>query len=458
MTATDYRDFIASKERKAEPAGFDSDGCHESLFDHQTAIVRWAVRMGRAAIFADTGLGKTRMQLDWARQVVAHTGMPVLLLAPLAVGDQTIAEAAEMGISAGGLGSGCDVEITNYERLHHVDVPVFGGVVLDESSILKSYNGSVRTALIEAFRDIPYRLACTATPAPNDHTELGNHAEFLGVCTRAEMLAEYFLHDSGSRAASGWRLKGHAVGDFWRWVSQWAVMLRLPSDLGFDDGAYLLPPLTVSPVIVDWDPSATKQDGMLFAVPASTLTEQRNVRRESLEARCAKAADIASGEGQCIVWCELNDESAMVASMVSDAVEVTGSDSPEDKAAALLAFARGEIRVLVTKPKIAGFGMNWQSCSRMVFVGVSHSYESFYQAVRRCWRFGQRNPVSVYLVQTAQDGRIAASLQRKADNADHMAREMVALVKDHQMESVLGARPGTIEDATQAVIVPHWMG
>lgn len=449
-----YADFVAAKRREHLPAGFVAEHVHESLFPHQEDCVRWAARMGRAAIFADTGLGKTRMELDWARLVADHTNQPVLLLAPLAVSEQTIAEAEVMGISAGKAGSGAMVEVLNYERLHQVDVTVYSGVVLDESSILKSQSGATRTAIIEAFCETPYRLAATATPAPNDHTELGNHAEFLGVSTQQEMLAEYFLHDSSSSSARGWRLKGHARNDFWRWVSSWAVVVRKPSDLGHDDGAYDLPELRLHQSVVKVASEMDLNQGTLFVVPAQTLTEQRKVRRQSVDYRVDRAVEIASQPGQWIVWCELNDESAAAAAAIDGAVEVAGSDDPDTKASRMLGFARGEHRVLVSKPSICGFGMNFQRCHQQVFVGLTHSYEQFYQAVRRSWRFGQTEPVDVYLVQTDADGAIAQSLKRKAAAADEMAAEMVRLVKGHQLISVRGQRAGQMTAATQAVVPP----
>jgi superfamily II DNA or RNA helicase len=451
----DYKRFVASKRREHQAVGWEVDSVHPSLFPHQADCVRWACRLGRAAIFADTGLGKTRMELDWARLVAERTSRRVLLLAPLAVSEQTIAEAVTMGIDAGRIGDDAVIHVTNYERLHRVDVTEYAGVVLDESSILKSQTGSTRTALIEAFSNTDYRLAATATPAPNDHTELGNHAEFLGVSTQQEMLAEYFLHDSSSSSARGWRLKGHARRDFWRWVSSWAVVVRKPSDLGHDDQRYNLPPLNLHNEVVKADGLDLGQ-GTLFVVPAQTLTEQRKVRRQTVDDRAARAAELASRPGQWIVWCELNDESQAVASMVDGAVEVSGSDEPEVKAERMLGFARGKYRVLVSKPSICGFGMNFQRCHQQVFVGLTHSYEQFYQAVRRSWRFGQTNPVDVYLVQTTADGAIAHSLKRKADAADEMAAEMVALVKDHQLASVRGRRAGVMTAASDSVIAPSF--
>lgn len=443
----DYDAFIRTKRRQHSASGFQPESLHDSLFPHQRTIVDWACRMGRAAVFADTGLGKTRMQLEWARQVKRHTGGEVLLLAPLAVGDQTLAEAAEMGIEP--------PVVLNYERLHQVDPCDYVGVVLDESSILKAVDGKTRSRLTEAFQDTDYRLACTATPAPNDHTELGNHAQFLGVCTREEMLAEYFVHDGGS--TQSWRLKGHARREFWQWVSTWAVMLRKPSDLGYDDGLYDLPPLNLHNLVVKHD--AEVEDGMLFALSARTLADQRKVRRDSIGTRCQAVADLVAtqpGE-QWLIWCELNDESSALTAAIPGAVEVSGSTDDQDKRAAMLGFARGDVPVLVTKPKIAGFGMNWQKCARQVFVAPTHSYEQWYQAVRRCWRFGQRRPVDVWMVQTTADDAVSRNLRRKAERADEMAAEMAVMVRDHQMMAIRGQRPGVVDDHTQDMEIPSWI-
>lgn len=452
-----YYAMIAGKRRVHGPVGFDAGALHESLFPHQVDIVRWALRLGRAAVFADTGLGKTRMQVEWARHVAAHTGARVLILAPLAVSEQTITEAASMGVEIGRPGSAARLHVLNYERLHQIDPGAYVGVVLDESSILKSYDGATRTALVDAFARTPYRLACTATPAPNDHTELGNHAEFLGVCTRQEMLAEYFVHDNADSSHSGWRLKGHGRAAFWAWVASWAVVVRKPSDLGHDDARYDLPPLRLHDRLVRLASGIDLGQGTLFTVPAQTLGEQRIVRRESVGLRAAEVAALCAEPGQWLVWCELNDESTEISALIDGAVEVTGSDDPDVKASRMLAFARGEIRVLVSKPSICGFGMNFQTCHQMVFAGLTHSYEQYYQAVRRCWRFGQRRPVDVYLVQTDADGAIAQNLKRKADAADEMAAEMVALIRDCQMANVRGAHHAVVRVADKPINLPSWL-
>jgi hypothetical protein len=452
-----YADVIRAKRRAADRCGIsiDESDIHPSLFDHQRSIVEWACRMGRAAIFADTGLGKTRMQLEWLRH--ASRDGKGLILAPIAVGDQTIAEAAQLGWRIGG---GTNIDVINYERLHKIDPAEYTAVVLDESSIIKSYDGSTRTALIEAFAGTPYRLACTATPAPNDHTELGNHAEFLGVCSRQEMLAEYFVHDGSSSSARGWRLKGHAVKRFWEWVSSWAVVIRKPSDLGFPDDLYSLPPLTHHRVVVEVPDNLRKNQGTLFVLAASTLQDQRDVRRLTVQARCEAAATAAkSGDGPCIVWCELNDESATVKQILGDdAVEVTGSDHPDIKREKLVEFASGNRRYIVTKPSIAGFGLNWQHCSRMVFVGLTHSFEQYYQAVRRCWRFGQQSEVHVTIVQSEADGAIVSSIAEKAARFEELGDEVASVTREHQMASVFGSRrPGSLSEADKHMIIPEWM-
>lgn len=455
----DYQSVIAAKRRQADACGFsiDDSDMHPSLFDHQRAIVKWAARVGRCAIFADTGLGKTRMQLDWARLVSERTSRPVLVLAPLAVGDQTLAEAADMGLDACWAESGdSPIRILNYDRLHRIDPACFAGVVLDESSILKAYDGKTRVALTEAFADTTYRLACSATPAPNDHTELGTHAAFLGVCTREEMLAEYFVHDGGD--TSKWRLKGHARTDFWRWVSSWAVMVRKPSDLGFENGRYDLPPLRLHTVTVEHHREV--EDGMLFAAAAMTLTDQRRVRRDSLADRCAAVAELIDCEPdeRWLVWCELNDEGDELERLIPGSIQVAGSTSSEAKRDAMIGFARGEVPVLITKAKIAGFGMNWQKCARMAFVGTTHSYEQWYQAVRRCWRFGQTREVVVYMVETTADTVVSKNLARKTEKAAEMAAEMARMVRDHQLASVFGRRPANMIMPGEPMRIPGWLG
>lgn len=450
-----YADFIAQKRKRHTPSGFTCDRDWPDLFPHQKPIVRWALRMGKAAIFLDTGLGKTLTQLTWAAEVAARTGGKVILFAPLAVGEQTLAEAARFGIDAGRVGSESPIHVINYDRIHQIDPADYAGVVLDESSILKSVDGRTRTMLIDSFQRTPYRLACTATPAPNDQTELGNHAEFLGICTRTEMLAEFFVHDGG--ATQDWRLKGHARRLFWEWVASWAVLVKKPSDLGFDDGAYNLPALHV--IDHDVQIEAAIPDGMLFAPPAAGLNDQRKARRDHMAPRVQAVADLVASEpdDQWLIWCDLNDESDALAEAIPGAVEVRGSDDNDTKRDRLLGFAAGKVPVLITKTKIAGFGLNWQACARMAFVGPTNSYESWYQAVRRCWRFGQTREVKVFMVKTSLDAIVSENLKEKAEAAKRMGEEMVGFARRVQLESVMGSRPGANTEATQTARIPAWL-
>lgn len=463
MSDAAYEAFIASKAFDAPPCGFEQEiAIRPSLFPHQRDVVRWALRRGRAAVFLDTGLGKTLVQLEWSHHVANETGRPVLIVAPLAVTAQTAREGARFGFVVTVAREAEDIRdginITNYERLHKFDLSQFAGIVLDESSILKAYDGATRTEIIEASRSVPYKLACTATPAPNDHTELGNHAEFLGVMTRSEMLATFFVHDGGD--TSVWRLKGHAQDAFWRWVCSWAVMVRKPSDLGHEDGAYTLPALSMFQHVVAVDHSDAKAAGLLFQMEARTLQEQRQARRGSLSARVAKVAELVAREPDeaWLIWCELNDESTALVDAINDAIEITGSDDPDVKAARMLAFADGSTRILVSKPSLCGFGMNFQVCARIAFVGVTHSYEATYQAIRRCWRFGQSREVHVHVVSAETEGAVVASLQRKEADADRMAEAMTAAMRETQLAGVRAAARETItyRPATR-MRVPAWL-
>lgn len=431
----------------------------DQLFPHQQALTSWALKRGRAAIFADTGLGKTRMELAWANGVHAHTRMPVLILAPLAVAAQSAAEGSQIGIpvtvcrEASDLSDG--INITNYDRLHKFDASIFGGVVLDESSIIKHHDTKSFAGLTEAFRNTPFKLPATATPAPNDWTELGTHAEFLGVCTRAEMLAEFFTHDGGD--TSIWRLKGHARKAFWQWVCSWGALIRRPSDLGFDDTAYQIPELMLHEHTVETEMAT---NGMLFAMEAQTLSERRHARKMSLEDRvreCAKRVHGEKGE-PWIVWCDLNDESRALVSEIKGAVEITGSDDADIKEERLQAFAAGKIRVLVSKPSICGWGLNWQHCARMAFVGVTDSYEAYYQAVRRCWRFGQKRPVHVHIFASKAEGSVVANLKRKEREAMQMADSLSEETHDAVMAEVRGmTRQTNSYNADTPMAVPNFM-
>jgi DNA modification methylase len=434
-----YDDFVAAKAITSQPTGFEASDIGRHLFDFQRAIVEWACKRGRAAIFADTGLGKTAMQVEWARQVANSTGGRVLILAPLCVAQQTVEEAARWGTAvkycrkesqADG-----DIIITNYEMVEHFDVTDYAGVVLDESSILKSHDSKTRAKIIEMFGGTPYRLSCTATPSPNDHMELGNQAEFLGVMTAVEMLAMYFVHDGGD--TSQWRLKGHGKQRFWEWMSTWSVCVRNPSDLGFDGAEYVLPGMSLHEHVIDEEDALP---GQLFSGIAQTLTERRDAKRRSMAERVALTAGLVNSHDRpAIVWCHLNDESKALKAAIPDAVEVTGSMSADEKEQAIMAFTHGEKRVIVTKPSIAGFGMNWQHCSDMVFAGLDDSFESYYQAVRRCYRFGQKRIVNVHLVSSSSEGAVKANLQRKQDQANDMAESMVSHMRELTKQTIKGA-------------------
>lgn len=447
-----YEEFIRNKQITMPPSGFsiDREALNPSLFDFQKDIVRWALRRGRAAIFGGTGLGKTRMQTEWARHVHQLTGGNVLMLAPLAVAPQTIREGAALGYEIHLCRSQNDVKpglnITNYEMLHHFDPSQFVGVVLDESSILKSFTGKTRTELIEAFEHTPYRLACTATPAPNDYMELGNHSEFLGIMSRSEMLSMFFVHDGGR--TSQWRLKGHAENEFWRWVASWGVVLEKPSDLGYEDGDYILPPLHVEDIIVEVE-----------GTPANTLRERQQARKATVEQRVTKCAELVNATDEAfLVWCDLNIESEMLANAIPGAVEIKGSDKPEHKEKAMLDFADGRIRVLVTKPSIAGFGLNWQHCSKMAFVGLSDSFEQVFQAIRRCYRFGQKQPVYAYMITSSLEGVTADNIKRKEQDFQKMVREMVKYTKDILSKDIRSSeREVTEYIATNPMIIPAWL-
>ena len=422
-----YDDFIASKKKIEVPTGHNPGDLNEHLFDFQHAIVTWAVRRGRAAIFADTGLGKTLMQLSWAQEVQRHTGGKVLILAPLAVSEQTIEQGSTFGIDvsryAGQTAGG--IYITNYERIDEAFATEWAGIVLDESSILKSHDGKTRTKIIDYAQGIPYRLSCTATPSPNDFEELGNQCEFLGVMTRTEMLATYFVNDTGDTGT--WRLKGWGASKFWEWMGTWAVVLRNPSDIGFDGSAYLLPAPEYFEHVVD-----AESDGDLFAKPAQTMTERRKAQRNSIEQRCAALAALVNSQPDepWLIWCHLNDKAELLASLIPGAVNVQGSDKPETKAAQMLRFSHGELRVLISKPKICGFGMNWQHCARMAFVGLDDSFEKFYQAVRRCFRFGQKRNVHVHLFVAENEGQVLNNLKRKEQQHHEMSANMVDHMRD----------------------------
>lgn len=457
-----YQEFVSRKLETVAPAGLSSPfTLPDSLFPMQRDLVSWALRRGRAAIFADTGLGKTRMEVAFADEVCRRTGGDVMILAPLAVAAQTVAEAAKMGISVAHCREAGDVRpginITNYDRLHKFDLSRFMGVVPDESSVIKHHTAKLFDQLVEACRFIPYRLCATATPAPNDWTELGTHAEFLGICTRSEMLAEFFVHDGGETQT--WRLKGHARHLFWQWVSQWGACVRKPSDLGYDDTLYQLPPLLETEHMVEADDANLIAEGMLIALEASSLMERRAARKESLSARVQACADLVNADSEpWVIWGEYNAETEALCKLIPGAVEIAGPDTPETKEQRLADFAAGRIRVLVTKPSIAGWGLNWQHCARMAFVGVSDSFEAYYQAVRRCYRFGQQREVHVHLFSSRLEGAVLANLRRKEHDARAMGESLAAETFAAVRAAIGGSQRQTNHyHAARRVQAPAWL-
>ena len=441
------------------------DVVHPKLFDWQRDIVLWALKKGQGAIFADCGLGKTPMQLEWARLVSRNQDKPVLILAPLAVAPQTVREAEKFGIevqrSAGEVTG--RILVTNYEKLHHFHPSDFSAVVCDESSILKSFDGTRRTQITEFMRRVPYRLLCTATAAPNDYIELGTSSECLGNLGYTDMLGRFFINDQhvispmtyrrrgqdlaavGEKA--GWRFKGHAEEAFWRWVCSWARALRKPSDIGYDDDGFILPKLTEIETVVK---ARSKRPDLLFEVMAVGFHEEREVTRRTINERCEIAAEKVNHTGQpAVIWCHLNDEADTMVKMCPDAEQVSGQDSDESKESKFEAFRYGKLRVLVIKPKIGAYGLNWQHCAHVVYF-VSHSYEQYYQAVRRCWRFGQTQPVTVDIIRTEAQERVMQNLKRKSDAADRMFADLVAYMNNTMKAN--GHR-----DFNEEMEVPKWL-
>ena len=451
-----YEEFLRRKEITVPSAGIDVENItiSDELFDFQRDIVLWALKKGKAAIFAGTGLGKTLMQLEWAR----HIGGTVLILAPLAVSKQTISEGGKFGITVHHCHSQEDVidgriNITNYERMDRFDFSKFLGVVLDESSILKAQAGKIRTQLIEYCQKTPYRLACTATPAPNDLMELCNHSEFLGVMSSGEMLATFFVHDGGEMRK--WRLKGHAVHDFWQWVASWSVMLTNPADLGYDGGRYNLPPLRISQHTVHTE----RQPDALFAIEALTLQERQQARRDSVQDRAQECAALVNADtDQWLVWCNLNSEADAMKALIPDAVEISGSDQPDVKERAAVDFAAGRIRVLISKPLIFGMGLNFQRCHKMAFVGLSDSFEQYYQSVRRCWRFGQEHPVDVRIITADTEGAVVENIQRKEKQFEEMLSGMIAVTQNITKDNIRStARQTTGYNPQEIMTLPAWL-
>lgn len=457
-----YAEFLARKAQLEGEHGFDPGELPSFLFDFQAACVGWALRRGRAAIFADCGLGKTPMELVWGDRVVRHTNGRVLYLTPLAVTAQAVHEAEKFGVEAkrcpDGKVGGAGIYVTNYERLHHFDPADFVGIVCDESSILKSYDGATKTAITDFMRKAPYRLLCTATAAPNDYVELGTSSEALGYLGHMDMLARFFKNELnncftgrawGGQSGGGpkWRFKGHAEQPFWRWVCSWARALRRPSDLGFDDARFVLPKLTEREHVVA---ANRPREGFLFSMPAQGLAEEREERRRTLRERCERAASLVVGTGQpAVMWCNLNDEGDLLESLVPGAIQVSGSDTDDAKEEKLLAFSSGEARVLVIKPVIGAWGLNWQHCAHMTTF-ASHSFEQYYQSVRRSWRFGQTREVVVDLIVSDGEGRVLDNLRRKSAQAEAMFSSLVRYMRE-------GMSLDRMRTFSKSMEVPSWL-
>jgi hypothetical protein len=461
----DYREFLETKSQLAGGDGFDPHFLPDYLFDFQASLVEWALQKGRSALFADCGMGKTPMQLVWADNVVRETNKSVLILTPLAVAQQTAREAQKFDIEArlsldGVAKSG--INIANYERLHYFDPADFAGVVCDESAILKSFDGVRRQEITEFLRKIRYRLLCTATPAPNEYIELGTSSEALGYLGYMDMLSRFFKNNQGNsikpfvsrdkgrnhqqeRDSEKWRFKGHAEKPFWQWVCSWSRAIRKPSDLGFDDGPFILPPLIEQQHLIE---TRSAPPGMIFALPAIGLREQREERRRTIEERCERAAALVVGNRPAIVWCSLNDEGNLLEKLIPDCVQVSGADSDEAKTEKFLSFIEGESRVLVTKERVGGWGLNFQHCAHSVSF-PTHSFEGYYQGIRRCWRFGQTHPVISDIVTTEGEKDVLANLQRKSAAADKMFSDLV-----RYMNSALGIKR---ENFSKIVEAPTWL-
>ena len=463
----EYREFLDVKSQLGGMSGFDPVYTPDFLFDFQKSLVDWSIRKGRSAIFADCGLGKTPMQLVWAQNIVEHTNRPVLILTPLAVSHQTCGEADKFGMEAERSSDGslpAKIVVTNYERLHYFNPSDFAGVVCDESSILKSFDGVRRQQITDFMRKMEYRLLCTATAAPNDFIELGSSSEALGDLGHVDMLSRFFKNDNGNAISAKrsrrfqkpiewfgdegkWRLKGHAEIPFWKWVCSWARACRKPSDLGFDDGRFILPPLIENTIVVK---STVPREGLLFDMAAVGLREQREERRHTIKERCAMVSELAQSiNGPVLVWCHMNDEGDTLEKSIPGRVQISGRDDDESKERKFLGFIDGTHRVLVTKPKIGAWGLNFQHCADVITF-ASHSFEQYYQSIRRCWRFGQTKPVNVHIVTTEGEVEVMANLKRKAESADRMFAALV----EHMNDAISIEREA---DFAEQERIPTWL-
>ena len=429
-----YNEFLQSKVFNTQNCGFEVGELNNKLFDFQKEVVKWAIHKGKAAIFADCGLGKTPMQLEWANQITRKTKKPVLILAPLAVSKQTENEGKKFGIKCNIISCDEDIKdginITNYEKLHKINTDKFIGICLDESSILKSFTGKTKNEIIERFKLTPFKLACTATPSPNDFMEIGNHCEFLDIMSRVEMLSMFFINDASDTGT--WKLKGHAEDEFWKFIGSWAVMFNRPENIGFEGKNFILPQLKINTLLLKSENTGDR----LFVVPAEGLKEVRQSNRESMTERVKKTAELIKGGEQYLIWCNYNQEGEMLNKLIPGSVEVAGGDSDEHKEKSMLDFANGKIKVLISKQKICGFGMNFQNCHNMIFCGISFSYESFYQAIRRCWRFGQEEEVNVNLILSEKEASVLENIKRKQEQHKKMSENIINNTKQYFTNSI----------------------
>jgi hypothetical protein len=419
-----YEQFLKRKERDHKLSGFEAGNLNDLLKPFQSFSVKLSLEKGRFALFEDCGLGKTFQALEWSKQVNKYTGKPVLNLAPLAVVEQTINEGEKFGIAVSEVGAG-SIQITNYEQLENIDTSIYAGIVIDESSILKNFEGAYRNLIIDRFRHTPYKLACTATPSPNDPMELGNHAEFLGVMNRSEMLATYFVHDGGETAK--WRLKGHAVDKFWKWVNSWSLMFSKPSDIGFDDEGYILPPLNFIEKQIE-----TPHRGMqLFNdVAVSATNFNQELRLTKLERLSEVVSIVNNSKENFIIWIKQNEEADYLKKLIPDAVEVRGDDTPEYKKEKLIGFGKNQFRVLITKTKIGAMGLNYQNCHNQIFASLDFSFESLYQGIRRSYRFGQSHMVNIYMITTDTMQNVIQSIKNKEAQYLEMQSQMIKYTKE----------------------------
>lgn len=452
----EYRAHIAKRANENTKNGFVPQPINPKAKTHQKNVLDFALNNGRTAAFLDTGLGKSFVELEFARQCAEETKKPSLILTPLAVAGQMVREGYKFGIDARQIREqsevGDGVMVSNYERLPKLNSDAFGAVILDESSILKSYASRTREAILNAFEKTPFKLAATATPSPNDHTEIGNHAEFLGVMRQQEMLSKWFINDT-STASQSWRLKGHAKDDFWRWVASWARCATLPSDLGGDDAGYVLPDVDRRVHVLSSDRTTDIEEGMLFRIPNMNATSFHKEKRITIEERCAKAAELANHAKPVTVWCETNDESSMLAKMIPGAVEVHGSLDFEEKERRIMGFSLGEYRVIVTKPKLAGFGVNWQHCAHAIFASISFSYEQHYQAVRRSYRFGQSEVVRNDVIITDTEESILRIIHEKSAKHDEMKKAMAQAM----VEAYSSSDRRVVYDRPLELAFPEWI-